>query len=68
MKKKEIPVAGSNYPCGPCHLPVKCANCGTIITKDNVVDKDDCGCEVCVYCDSGSCPTCGEHWHCGGCI
>ncbi|MCP4651163.1 MAG: hypothetical protein GY853_13940 [PVC group bacterium] len=57
-----------NYPCGPCELPLKCG-CGTVITEDNVVDSQcEEECEVCQYCGCGSCPSCGEHWHCGGCI
>jgi hypothetical protein len=61
--------SGENYPCGPCSLPLKCCNCETEITKDNVVDDIcDSECEVCEYCGIGKCPNCGTHWHCGGCI
>ena len=59
---------GSNYPCGPCELPLECSKCGTIITEDNVVDIEHDNCEVCDYCGSESCPNCGQHWHCGWCI
>jgi hypothetical protein len=60
---------GVNYPIGPCELPLLCS-CGTIITNENVNNSNECsdGCEVCDYCGVGKCPTCGEHWHCGGCI
>ena len=59
---------GEDYPCGPCSLPLKCT-CGTVITKDNVVNETCEGeCDVCLYCGDGKCPKCGEHWHCGGCV
>lgn len=63
---KEI---GSEYPCGPCDLPLKCA-CGTILTEDNLIEKDcdDNECEICAYCGISKCPDCGRHLHCGGCI
>lgn len=52
-----IPVAGSQYPCGPCGMPVECPNCGTIITEENVVKKDcDEECEICDYCGNEKCP------------
>ena len=62
-------VIGSEYPCGPCPgYPLKCT-CGTVLTEDNVVDKEcDDECEVCNYCGSDKCPDCGAHVHCGGCI
>lgn len=64
-----IPVAGSQYPCGPCEMPVECPNCGTIITEGNVVNKNcDEECEICEYCGSEKCPNCLTHLHCGGCI
>ena len=67
---------GEDYPCGPCSLPLICSGCGEVITKDNVINEDcesdneDCesDCEICDYCGNGSCPKCGDHWHCGGCI
>ena len=62
-------VTGEDYPCGPCELPLKCANCGAVITEENVIEEDCEGeCEVCEYCGNGKCPACGEHWHCGGCV
>ncbi len=62
--------SGEHYPNGPCELPMKCSACGKIITEKNVVEGDECEeeCEVCDYCGTGKCPSCGEHWHCGGCI
>jgi len=60
---------GEFYPCGPCELPLICSGCGLIITEDNVIDEPCEGeCEICDYCGCGSCPACGEHWHCGGCV
>ena len=60
---------GQHYPCGPCELPLECSNCGEIITEDNQIDETcEEDCEICEYCGSGSCPNCGYHWHCGGCI
>lgn len=60
---------GENYPCGPCSLPLECSDCGTIITEENVVNQNCEGeCEICDYCGNGKCPSCGEHYHCGGCI
>jgi hypothetical protein len=69
LNATKYPVAGSEYPCGPCELPLVCLKCGTIITEDNVVNEE-CPdeCEICMYCGTGRCPKCGMHWHCGGCI
>ena len=65
----EILKTGSNYPCGPCKLPLECSSCGFIITEENVLDDPcECECEVCDYCGTGKCPSCGDHWHCGGCV
>jgi hypothetical protein len=69
VKEKAIKVTGSEYPCGPCELPLKCSECGTIITTQNVVHTDcDSECEICDYCGNGKCPNCLSHWHCGGCV
>ena len=60
---------GDNYPNGPCELPLICFKRGTVITNENVIEKDcDDECEVCEYCGNGKCHKCGTHWHCGGCI
>lgn len=57
----------SEYPCGPCRLPLKC-RCGIILTEDNVVNEECLDeCEVCDCCGTSKCPDCGEHVHCGGC-
>jgi len=64
-----FPVVGSNYPNGPCSLPIQCT-CGTIITQDNIEMNNKCtsDCEICKYCSSAKCPDCGEHVCCGGCV
>ena len=68
-KENEMKKTGENYPIGPCVLPLQCSICGTIITEENVVNKDCAGgCDICLYCGNGKCPKCGEHWHCGGCV
>jgi len=65
---ESLDVVGSNYPCGPCELPLKCT-CGFVLTSETVVDSD-CGedCEICNFCSNSCCPVCGEHVCCGGCI
>ncbi len=62
--------SASQYPCGPCKLPLVCCNCGEIITEDNANNDSECedGCDICQYCGVGKCMNCGTHWHCGGCI
>jgi hypothetical protein len=58
-----------DYPIGPCSLPLECSNCGTVVTDDNVLNIPcNTECEVCAYCGIGKCPSCGDHWHCGGCV
>jgi hypothetical protein len=64
-----VDLAGSRYPNGPCSLPLKCSECGTVITPDNVL-HEECveECDICQYCGDGKCPVCFSHWHCGGCV
>lgn len=64
-----IPISGSQFPFGPCELPVRCSECGTIITEENV-NEVECVplCGACEVCGTGKCPSCGKHWHCGYCI
>ena len=65
----EIKKTGENFPCGPCELPLKCSECVTIITEENVVEEYCEGeCEICDFCGPDKCPVCGEHCHCGGCV
>ncbi len=57
------------YPTGPCKLPLVCSGYGTILSEDNIVNTPCIEeCDVCLYCGTGKCPNCGNHWHCGGCI
>ncbi len=63
-------IRGSEFPTGPCGLPVTCT-CGTVVTAENVVEErcdNDGWCDICSYCGTTKCPTCKAHTHCGGCV
>lgn len=59
----------SEYPCGPCELPLECSECGTVITAENQVVHDECHPDRCdgYFCYHECCPQCDTPWHCGGC-
>lgn len=69
MKNDNIGITSESWPNGPCELPLKCNNCGEIITEQNVSHiKCDEDCEICEYCSDMKCPNCGTHVCCGGCV
>ena len=71
MTKEKLLKFGDNYPCGPCPDDWKncTCECGWKYKENEIVVKEcDDNCEVCQYCGEASCPKCGVHLHCGGCI